>query len=63
MVKKIFRCESCDGEGGWHEDYDLEGIYSTPWQECPVCGGSGDYGFWNWAWSRAPEWLADWLGG
>jgi hypothetical protein len=54
----IFRCEGCNGEKGWYEFYDLD-YEPRIWQECPVCKGTGDFGFWNWFWCKMPVWFVE----
>lgn len=56
------RCSTCDGEGGWT---DYVEIWELPYQECPVCKGTGSTGLMQWFWEHAPiefvEWYIDFL--
>lgn len=59
---RLFTCETCDGKGGWYEDYGLDWSYPMPWQDCPMCDGIGKVGFWEWFWCNAPVRLVEWVG-
>lgn len=58
---KLFKCEVCNGKGGWYEDYGLGIYYQTPWQICPNCNGKG-WNFWNWIWCHLPIRFVEWIG-
>ena len=52
------KCEACNGEGGWREH--VEENYSSPFETCSYCRGTGKQSFSQWFWTRAPLWLIDW---
>ena len=56
---RIFKCWTCNGEGGWT---DYVEIWELPYQECPHCKGTGKWGFIEWFWYYAPVWFVEWVG-
>ena len=54
------KCEACNGEGGWHENYDMD--YVSEWEECPYCKATGKQTFSQWFWTHAPIRFVEWYG-
>ena len=53
------KCSTCDGEGGWQEYVEY---WKLPYQECPMCEGTGSVGLINWFWEHAPVRFVEWVG-
>ena len=48
------KCEACDGETGWCENYGDE------WTVCHYCKGTGKATFSMWFWTHVPVWFVEW---
>ena len=54
------KCNICDGEGGWYENYDMD--WTNIHEECPYCNGTGRMSFSQWFWENAPVRFVEWYG-
>jgi hypothetical protein len=56
---RLFKCWTCNGEGGWQDYVD---VWKLPYQKCPICDGTGKITFMEWFWEHAPVRLVEWVG-
>jgi hypothetical protein len=55
------KCPTCEGKGGWSEDFGEGTVLHEP---CNHCDETGSIPLWEWLqvkfWCWAPEWYFEW---
>ena len=58
-LMRLFKCTTCDGEGGWK---DYVEAWELSYQPCPRCQETGKIAFMEWFWEHAPIRFVEWVG-